>query len=115
MFVRYMELRFSGNYKIGFFNRLFRYPLFAIIILDCEDYNEEEKEKFRQEVLYPYLISREYRKNFNEKLVVFVDGKFRGVFTRKDKHNGYYVIEYYKEFPCQFKTVYNSERFWFLH
>jgi len=114
--IEYMELRFSGYYKIGFFNRLFRYPLVAIIILDCKAIDEEEKEKFKNEFLYPYMNDREFRKKFdNRSSIIFCDGKYEGIFDHRKKPKARSVVEYYKEFPCHDKTIYNKERFWFLH
>lgn len=83
-----MEQRFAGDSEIGFFNRLYFYPTFAIVILDTVGIPEEEKQKFKDTILARYFTDSEYRKSLEGQYVIFYENKLRGVYSRLNLPKG---------------------------
>lgn len=56
-------------------------PMFAILIFESPIFADEEKEKFKRKVLYPYLTSEFYRKFASRQYVFFFNFKFFALTT----------------------------------
>jgi len=107
----YLIYRFGGYEKIGFINRLFRYPTFAIVILDSEKLSQQEKEEFKKVILKRYMNDTEYRISLRDKCIIFSGGKLHGVYSFIDVPRFILLKGFYVEYPYVDKFVINTERF----
>ena len=109
--INYFVWRFNGDYEIGFFNRLYFYPTFAIVILDCTYLSNGEKQEFKDTILKQWFSSRKYRKSLEGKYIIFARGKLQGVYNIQNLPGFNPSSEFYVDFPCVDRFVINSEKF----
>lgn len=106
----YLIYRFGGHEKIGFINRLFWYPTFAIIILDSVKLSQQQKQEFKDVILKQYMSDRQYRNSLRNKYIIFSNGKLHGVYAL-DNLPPINLEGFCTEYPYVDKFIINTERF----